>query len=73
MRDTATPSIPRIEPVPEGIARPLWSVMIPTYNSGEWLRQTLESVMAQDRGPERMEIQVVDNCSTEDGAGAKVE
>ena len=34
MRDSATPSIPRIEPVPEGIARPLWSVMIPTSNSG---------------------------------------
>ncbi len=65
MRDTATPSIPRIEPVPEGIARPLWSVMIPTYNSGEYLRKTLQSVMAQDRGPERMEIEVVDHCSTE--------
>jgi glycosyltransferase involved in cell wall biosynthesis len=65
MRDTATPSIPRIEPVPEGIARPLWSVMIPTYNSGEYLRKTLQSVIAQDRGPERMEIEVVDNCSTE--------
>src|SRR4029077_4427202 len=65
MRDTATPSIPRIEPVPEGIARPLWSVMIPTYNSEEYLRKTLQSVMAQDRGPERMEIEVVDHCSTE--------
>lgn len=66
VRDTAMPSIPRIEPVPEGIARPLWSVMIPTYNSGEYLRKTLRSVMAQDRGPERMEIEVVDHCSTDD-------
>ena len=65
MKDTPSFSIPRIEPVPEGIARPLWSVMIPTYNSEKWLRQTLESVMAQDRGPERMQIEVVDNCSTE--------
>lgn len=64
MTDTPTPSIPRIEPVSEGIARPMWSVMIPTYNSGEWLRQTLQSVLAQDCGPERMEIEVVDNCST---------
>jgi len=39
--------------------------MIPTYNSGEYLRKTLQSVMAQDRGPERMEIEVVDHCSTE--------
>jgi glycosyltransferase involved in cell wall biosynthesis len=66
MRDTATPLIPRVKPVPEGIARPLWSVMIPTYNSGQTLRRTLQSVMAQDRGPERMEIEVVDHCSTDD-------
>jgi cellulose synthase/poly-beta-1,6-N-acetylglucosamine synthase-like glycosyltransferase len=72
MRDTATPSIPRIEPVPEGIARPLWCVMIPTYNSGEYLRKTLQSVMAQDCGPERMEIEVVDHCSTEGNPEALV-
>jgi polysaccharide pyruvyl transferase WcaK-like protein/glycosyltransferase involved in cell wall biosynthesis len=65
MKDTSTSPIPRIEPVPEGIAQPIWSVMIPTYNSEKWLRQTLESVMAQDRGSERMQIEVVDNCSTE--------
>jgi glycosyltransferase involved in cell wall biosynthesis len=65
MTETPTSSIPLIEPVPEGFARPMWSVMIPTYNSGEYLRQTLESVMAQDYGPERMEIEVVDHCSTE--------
>src|SRR5882672_8085006 len=57
MTDTRTFSIPRIEPVPEGIARPLWSVMIPTYNSERWLRQTLQSVIAQDCGPERMQIE----------------
>jgi hypothetical protein len=66
MRGPATPLIPLIEPVKEGIARPLWSVMIPTYNSRQYLRNTLQSVMAQDRGPERMEIDVVDNCSTDD-------
>ena len=72
MREIPTPSIPRIEPVPEGIFRPLWSVMIPTYNSGRWLRHTLQSVMAQDCGPERMQIEVVDNCSTEDDPEALV-
>ena len=72
MIDTPTPSIPLVEPVPEGIARPLWSVMIPTYNSGEYLRKTLQSVMAQDCGPERMEIEVVDHCSTEDDPEALV-
>lgn len=72
MRHTATPSIPRVDPVPEGIARPLWSVMIPTYNSGEYLHKTLQSIMAHDRGPERMEIEVVDNCSTEGNPEALV-
>ena len=65
MTDTGTSSVPRIEPVPEGITRPTWSVMIPTYNSEKWLRQTLEGVISQDCGPERMQIEVVDNCSTE--------
>lgn len=58
--------------VPEGIRRPLWSVMIPNYNSGEYLRKTLQSVMAQDDGPERMQIEVVDHCSTEGNPEAVV-
>jgi glycosyltransferase involved in cell wall biosynthesis len=41
--------------------------MIPTYNPGAWLRKTLESVMAQDPGPERMQLEVVDNGSSGDG------
>jgi len=72
MREISMPSIPVIEPVPEGIFRPLWSVMIPTYNSGKWLGHTLKSVMAQDCGRERMQIEVVDNCSTEDDPEALV-
>ncbi|MEM7726627.1 MAG: glycosyltransferase family 2 protein [Cyanobacteria bacterium P01_A01_bin.45] len=51
--------------VPEGVIRPLWSVMIPTYNCTHYLRETLESVLAQDPGEEVMQITVVDNCSTE--------
>src|SRR3954468_17323800 len=46
--------------------RPFFSVMIPTFNSTRFLRQTLESVLAQDPGPEIMEIVVVDNASTDD-------
>lgn len=64
-RENITPLIPHFGNVPEGIARPLWSVMIPNYNSGDYLRQTLQSVLAQDRGPEQMQIEVVDHCSTE--------
>jgi glycosyltransferase involved in cell wall biosynthesis len=55
-----------IPPVPEGTARPLWSVMIPTYNSGAYLRETLASVLEQDPGPNVMQVEVVDDHSTED-------
>ncbi len=43
---------------------PLWSVMIPTYNPRpEHLEQALRSVLMQDPGPDRMQIEVVDDCS----------
>ena len=57
---------PRIGPASEAVPRPFWSVMIPTYNSGEYLHRTLASVLCQDPGPERMQIEVVDGCSTVD-------
>jgi len=40
--------------------------MIPTHNSTGFLRQTLESVLSQDQGPERMQIEVVDDASEDD-------
>ena len=40
--------------------------MIPTFNCADYLRQTLSSVLAQDPGAERMQIEVVDDCSTKD-------
>jgi GT2 family glycosyltransferase len=55
-----------ISPPPAGMERPLWSVMIPTYNCAGYLRETLETVLSQDPGPERMQIEVVDDCSTLD-------
>jgi hypothetical protein len=58
--------IPSIAPIPDGVHRPLWSVMIPTYNCAQYLRQTLESVLAEGPDPERMQIEVVDDCSTRD-------
>lgn len=57
---------PPIAPVPAGTARPLWSVMIPTYNSTTYLAETLKSILVQDPGPEVMQIEVIDNCSTQD-------
>ncbi len=66
MPETAVIESPHFSAVPESMARPLWSVMIPTYNAGELLRTTLQSVLAQDPGPDRMQVEVVDNCSTND-------
>jgi hypothetical protein len=59
-------SAARFGPVRDVPHRPHWSVMIATYNSGEFLRRTLASVLAQDDGPDRMQIEVVDGCSTKD-------
>jgi glycosyltransferase involved in cell wall biosynthesis len=63
---------PKIDPVPNGVNRPRWSVMIPTFNCAEYLKQTLESVLAQDLGPDKMQIEVVDDCSTKDDPEAVV-
>jgi len=56
-------------PVDDG--RPFWSVMIPTYNArADYLEETLRSVLAQDPGPDAMQIEVLDDCSPN---GAPVE
>lgn len=52
-----------ILPVPEGVSRPLWSVMIPVYNRTKYVSQAVESVLAQDPGPDKMQICVVDNST----------
>ncbi|MCZ8169796.1 glycosyltransferase family 2 protein [Flavobacterium sp.] len=44
---------------------PKISVMIPTYNCAALLRKTLASVLEQDLGPELMQIEVIDDCSTD--------
>jgi glycosyltransferase involved in cell wall biosynthesis len=54
--------------VPSGVSRPLWSVLIPTYNSTRFLEETLLSVLEQDPGADKMEIVVVDDCSSDDPA-----
>jgi glycosyltransferase involved in cell wall biosynthesis len=55
-------------PAPE----PFWSVMIPTYNRATYLERTLASVLAQDPGPQKMQIEVVDDASTSDDPGPLV-
>ncbi|MGH7890483.1 MAG: glycosyltransferase [Thermodesulfobacteriota bacterium] len=59
-------SFPSVGPLPEGTARPFWSVMIPTYNPNEtYLEETLNSVLEQYPGPKRMQIELIDDCSPE--------
>jgi len=63
---------PSIEPIHERSNRPFWSVMIPTYNNVKYLQQTLKSVLDQDPGFNEMQIEVVDDCSTQDDIEAIV-
>lgn len=55
---------PLVHPV-AGANRPRWSVMIPVYNSAPFLAQTLRSVLQQDPGETEMQIEVVDDASTD--------
>ncbi|OYU54527.1 MAG: family 2 glycosyl transferase [Chitinophagaceae bacterium BSSC1] len=56
---------PSIAAISDQAPRPKWSVMIPVYNCKEYLAQTLQSVIDQDLGPNLMQIEVVDDCSTD--------
>ena len=58
-------SPPEIKPFPAGTIRPLWSVMIPAYNCSIYLEKTITSVLLQDMGADKMQIEVVDDASTD--------
>ncbi|EDZ94635.1 glycosyl transferase family 2 [Limnospira maxima CS-328] len=59
-----SPKFPSIPSVSNSINRPLWSIMIPTYNGDTYLEETLNSILEQDLDPQTTEIEVVDDCST---------
>ena len=61
-----------IHPIPNDRSRPLWSVMIPTYNCANYLRDTLKSILSQDPGKDLMHIEVIDDHSTKDDPAAVV-
>jgi glycosyl transferase family 2 len=59
-------NVPAIGPVPASVDRPFWSVMIPTYNPNlNYLRQALSSILEQAPGSEQMQIELIDDGSTE--------
>jgi len=62
------PRGPEIRPVSDSESRPLFSVMISSFDASDHLREALESVLAQDLGPEVMEIVVIDNGAMSDDA-----
>jgi glycosyltransferase involved in cell wall biosynthesis len=56
---------PIIRPLVSIHHRPVWSVMIPVYNCSDFLGQVLKSVLDQDPGEAEMQIEVVDDASTD--------
>ena len=63
---------PSIEPLILDDDCPLWSVMIPSYNCISYLKHALQSVLLQDIGIEKMQIEVVDDCSNDGDVAALV-
>lgn len=57
--------IPQVAPV-EGADRPLWSVMIPVHNCADLLRHALGGVVEQLGGRDDVQIQVIDDNSSDD-------
>jgi len=66
-------SPPVIPALPETMARPLWSVMIPVYNCAEFLPETLKSVLQQALPESEMQIEVIDDASTDADVAAIVQ
>lgn len=65
-------SPPKIDPLANDLKRPLWSVMIPSYNSITYLRDTIKSVLEQAPSTEEMQFEVIDDCSTDGDVEAVV-
>ncbi|MGC1241981.1 MAG: glycosyltransferase [Chryseosolibacter sp.] len=65
-------SPPIVRPLTPGMDRPLWSVMIPVYNCSAYLVKTLACVLGQDPGASRMQIEVIDDASTDADVAALV-
>ncbi|MEO7356299.1 MAG: glycosyltransferase, partial [Ignavibacteria bacterium] len=64
MKETVDTTNNIVQPIPSGTNRPLWSVMIPTFNPGIYFIDAVNSAISQNIGPELMQIDIVDDCST---------
>lgn len=72
-RQSRIPEVPPVVvPLDPGVPRPLWSVMIPVYNCYSFLQIALRNVLAQDAGGSLMQIEVIDDCSTDGDVAALV-
>jgi glycosyltransferase involved in cell wall biosynthesis len=66
MKPERTPSQPpKIASLPAGTERPVFSVMIPTYNCTQYLIKAIQGVLKQDMGEKLMQIEVVDDYSSD--------
>lgn len=72
MNDRIPEQPPHIEPVGNGVYRPLISVMIPVYNCYRYIPAVLNSVLTQDPGNDQMQIEIIDDCSTDGDVEALV-
>lgn len=63
---------PVIQSLPADVDRPRWSVMIPVYNCAAYLKETLAAVLQQAPPQEDMQIEVVDDGSTDADVAALV-
>lgn len=59
------PLSPPVVPPVENVMRPLWSIMIPVYNCSAYLKETLESVLVQCKHRPEIQIEVIDDASTD--------
>lgn len=50
------------------VESPLITILIDTYNYGRYIEEAIESVLSQDFPPEKMQVIVVDDGSTDDTA-----
>ncbi|PWS33284.1 glycosyltransferase family 2 protein [Pedobacter paludis] len=73
MLERTPKSPPQIKPLGFNSDQPKWSVMIPSYNCIKYLRQTVESVLIQARDMSEMQIEVIDDCSTDGDIEALIE